>query len=178
MLGVLFSGRFAAAKDDKGRYFIDRDGIVFRHILSFLRTDNVPSIDTSNEILIRELIHEAEYFQLQPLLDIIKARVKWATEYHESIVAPLMTATPTSPNPGSVSLVVPTTPSGKRLTPKRGATKLATITPTATYTRKEIHALKVQHLLSPDAKLRPLNFAGIDLPGLDFSRLDLSYVDF
>ena len=29
-----FSGRFPLAPDDKGRYFIDRDGTHFRHILN------------------------------------------------------------------------------------------------------------------------------------------------
>lgn len=150
---------------------------MFRHILAFLRTDNIPSVDTNNEILVRELIHEAEYFQLLPLLDIIKSRVKWATEYHDSITAPLVSGASLSPSSSGNSLQVPATPNGsKRLSPKRTIAKVATISPTATYSRRDIHALKVQHLISPDAKLRPLNLAGIDLPSLDLSRLDLSYV--
>lgn len=33
----MFSGRFELQPDENGRYFIDRDGTHFRHILNFLR---------------------------------------------------------------------------------------------------------------------------------------------
>ena len=37
MLAAMFSGRHLTAIDEDGRYFIDRDGTHFRHILNFLR---------------------------------------------------------------------------------------------------------------------------------------------
>ena len=37
MLAAMFSGRHSTAIDEDGRYFIDRDGTHFRHILNFLR---------------------------------------------------------------------------------------------------------------------------------------------
>ena len=37
MLSTMFSGRFDLQADDKGYYFIDRDGTHFRYILNYLR---------------------------------------------------------------------------------------------------------------------------------------------
>ena len=37
MLAAMFSGRHLNSQDEDGRYFIDRDGTHFRHILNFLR---------------------------------------------------------------------------------------------------------------------------------------------
>ena len=37
MLCAMFSGRVGVLKDKDSRYFIDRDGNLFRHILNFLR---------------------------------------------------------------------------------------------------------------------------------------------
>eukprot|EP01098_Paradermamoeba_levis_P015481 TRINITY_DN790_c0_g1_i3.p1 TRINITY_DN790_c0_g1~~TRINITY_DN790_c0_g1_i3.p1 ORF type:complete len:343 (+),score=100.80 TRINITY_DN790_c0_g1_i3:37-1029(+) len=38
LLEAMFSGRHPIAKDSKGRFFIDVNGVVFEHILDFLRT--------------------------------------------------------------------------------------------------------------------------------------------
>ena len=37
MLAAMFSGRHFTSMDGEGRYFIDRDGTHFRHILNYLR---------------------------------------------------------------------------------------------------------------------------------------------
>ncbi|XP_076657941.1 BTB/POZ domain-containing protein Ktl [Halictus rubicundus] len=36
-LAALFSGKVPVEKDAKGRYFLDRDGVLFRYVLDFLR---------------------------------------------------------------------------------------------------------------------------------------------
>jgi len=43
MLAVMFSGRHNLSKDMNGRYFIDRDGAHFHHLLNFLRDGTVVS---------------------------------------------------------------------------------------------------------------------------------------
>ena len=60
MLAVMFSGRHPFSKDREGRYFIDRDGQYFGHILSYLRSDALPPEDVAQFVL-----REAEFFCLQ-----------------------------------------------------------------------------------------------------------------
>ena len=60
MLAVMFSGRHPFSKDREGRYFIDRDGQFFGHILSYLRSDALPPEDSALFVL-----REAEFFCLQ-----------------------------------------------------------------------------------------------------------------
>ena len=63
MLGAMFSGRHEVPLDEEGRYFIDRDGTHFRHILNFLRNpENFRVNLSSNEL--KELKVECEYYLL------------------------------------------------------------------------------------------------------------------
>eukprot|EP00741_Cyanophora_paradoxa_P006064 tig00000981_g5882.t1 len=71
MLCTMFSGRFEVTKDPEGLYFIDRDGTYFRHILNYLR-DGVTELP-EDRIAQREIMREAEYFQLQELVQYIKS---------------------------------------------------------------------------------------------------------
>ena len=48
--------------------FIDRDGKLFYHILTYLRTDKLPNDIMTNELLRQLLITEGEYYCLQNLL--------------------------------------------------------------------------------------------------------------
>ncbi|XP_043925620.1 BTB/POZ domain-containing protein KCTD16 [Protopterus annectens] len=57
------------AKDAKGRFFIDRDGFLFRYILDFLRDKQVVLPDHFPEK--GRLRREAEYFQLPELVKIL-----------------------------------------------------------------------------------------------------------
>jgi BTB/POZ domain-containing protein KCTD8/12/16 len=53
-------------RDSKGKYFIDRDGVLFRYTLDFLRNLKLTLPDNFHE---RErLIAEAEYFQLEAMM--------------------------------------------------------------------------------------------------------------
>ncbi|XP_028654156.1 BTB/POZ domain-containing protein KCTD21-like [Erpetoichthys calabaricus] len=69
MLGAMFKGELPLLKDDKGNYFIDRDGKIFRHILNYLRSSclDLPIGFTEMPLLKRE----ADFYQIRPLLDEI-----------------------------------------------------------------------------------------------------------
>jgi len=70
MLAAMFSGRYKISTDKTGAYFIDRDGALFHHILTYLRTGTLP-IDLST-VETRRLRTEADFYglaSLQMLLD-------------------------------------------------------------------------------------------------------------
>lgn len=69
MLEAMFSGRYTTKEVD-GRYFIDRDGKLFRHILSYLRDGEewVPPREQEFPALLKE----AQYFGIDPLVKIIE----------------------------------------------------------------------------------------------------------
>nr|XP_019952669.1 PREDICTED: BTB/POZ domain-containing protein KCTD16 isoform X2 [Paralichthys olivaceus] len=73
LLGKLFSSKKEAsndlARDPKGRYFIDRDGFLFRYVLDFLRDRQVVLPDHFPEK--GRLRKEAEYFQLPDLVKLL-----------------------------------------------------------------------------------------------------------
>ncbi|XP_035264437.1 BTB/POZ domain-containing protein KCTD16-like [Anguilla anguilla] len=73
LLGRIFSSKTdltsALPRDPKGRYFIDRDGFLFRYVLDYLRDKQVVLPDHFPE---RErLKREAEYFQLPEFVRIL-----------------------------------------------------------------------------------------------------------
>ncbi|KAA8586733.1 hypothetical protein FQN60_000569 [Etheostoma spectabile] len=73
LLGKLFSSKKDAsndlARDPKGRYFIDRDGFLFRYVLDYLRDKQVVLPDHFPEK--GRLKKEAEYFQLPDLVKLL-----------------------------------------------------------------------------------------------------------
>ncbi|XP_028815820.1 BTB/POZ domain-containing protein KCTD16a [Denticeps clupeoides] len=73
LLGKLFSPKKEhpndLARDLKGRYFIDRDGFLFRYVLDFLRDKHVVLPDHFPEK--GRLKREAEFFQLPELVRIL-----------------------------------------------------------------------------------------------------------
>ncbi|XP_046556817.1 BTB/POZ domain-containing protein KCTD7-like isoform X1 [Haliotis rubra] len=76
MLAVMFSGRHNLDTDPDGNYFIDRDGTHFHHILNFLRHDDPPPADLAEEIL-----KDAVYYGIDPLIDHLKSSPALFTEY-------------------------------------------------------------------------------------------------
>lgn len=66
LLSELFSGKFPLQKDQDGYYFFDRDNLVFGYLLSFLSGQEVTVLDPSERQM---LIEEAEFFEVQGLLD-------------------------------------------------------------------------------------------------------------
>ena len=73
MLAVMFSGRHKLVKDENGAYFIDRDGTHFRHILNYLRDGKInrQTIQENSEAFKNEILDEAEFFQINGLIDHI-----------------------------------------------------------------------------------------------------------
>ena len=72
MLHAMFSGRFDTKPSEDGSYFIDRDGTHFRFILKYLRTGQVTVPD--DKILRRELLAEAEFYQVEGIISEFIAR--------------------------------------------------------------------------------------------------------
>ncbi|XP_068883266.1 BTB/POZ domain-containing protein KCTD15 isoform X3 [Aphelocoma coerulescens] len=72
----LFNGTEPIVLDSlKQHYFIDRDGEIFRYILSFLRTSKLLLPDDFKDFNL--LYEEAKYYQLQPM---IKELERWKQE--------------------------------------------------------------------------------------------------
>ncbi|KAL2077544.1 hypothetical protein ACEWY4_027048 [Coilia grayii] len=86
LLGKLFSTKKDnsndLARDLRGRYFIDRDGFLFRYVLDYLRDKHVVLPDHFPEK--GRLKREAEYFQLPELVKILTPDDKRADEYLHS----------------------------------------------------------------------------------------------
>ncbi|XP_038236995.1 BTB/POZ domain-containing protein KCTD4 [Dermochelys coriacea] len=70
------NGKILCPFDADGHYFIDRDGLLFRHILNFLRNGELllPEGFRENQLLAQE----ADFFQLKMLADAVKSR--WEKE--------------------------------------------------------------------------------------------------
>nr|XP_023029575.1 BTB/POZ domain-containing protein KCTD3 [Leptinotarsa decemlineata] len=61
---ALLSGRISSLRDEKGAIFIDRDPKIFSIVLNYLRTREIELNGTD----LRTLRHEAEYYNIAPLL--------------------------------------------------------------------------------------------------------------
>jgi len=68
----MFSGRFDTKAAEDGSYFIDRDGTHFRYILNYLRTGQL--IVPKDEIIRKELLAEAEFYQVEGMIKALTAR--------------------------------------------------------------------------------------------------------
>jgi len=70
LLSSMFTGNIRVAKDSRGRYFIDRDGVLFRFVLDYLRNNEL-TLPTNFEETDRLLV-EAEFFRLKGLCKLLK----------------------------------------------------------------------------------------------------------
>lgn len=64
MLAAMFSGRHHLLTDKSGRYFIDRNGSTFLHILNYLRDEQLPPLQDCLKVY-----REAQFFNIQPLIE-------------------------------------------------------------------------------------------------------------
>ena len=68
MLAAMFSGRHKLIQDEKGAYFIDRDGTHFRFILNYLRDGHLgEGTLPEDRFQLQELVRESDYYQLTEL---------------------------------------------------------------------------------------------------------------
>eukprot|EP00759_Apiculatamorpha_spiralis_P008686 PhF_6_TR1561/c0_g1_i1/m.2844 len=90
MLSAMFSGLYSVATDRNGNYFLDRDGSLFRHVLTYLRTGSPPSDLTPGET--KRLRAEADFYGLAGLLQLLdidqrKIRQRFAVlQYNQTFV--------------------------------------------------------------------------------------------
>lgn len=78
MLGAMFSGRYQPITDPNGRFFIDRDGKLFKYILNFLRTGSTVGVDETDVPLMTELLGEATFYQIEPLVQLLSTSLNMA----------------------------------------------------------------------------------------------------
>lgn len=71
MLAVMFSGRHELLQED-GTFFLDRDGTYFRHILNFLRDGFQPDTLPQDEVALKEIQTEANFYQLNGLVEAVE----------------------------------------------------------------------------------------------------------
>ena len=71
LLGQIFTGNSNSKllKDSKGKYFLDRDGVLFRYILDYLRNQKLVLPENFHEK--ERLKNEAEYFKLPDMVKSI-----------------------------------------------------------------------------------------------------------
>lgn len=74
MLASMFSGRIPTRSDAEGRFFIDRDGRLFHHILNYLRDGKFPVGLASTQRY--ELEREASFYGLEALAAHLRADLK------------------------------------------------------------------------------------------------------
>jgi hypothetical protein len=73
LLGAMFSGKgkMTLAKDNKGKYFIDRDGVLFRYVLDYLRNQKLVLPENFHEK--DRLKNEAEYYKLPNMVKCVQS---------------------------------------------------------------------------------------------------------
>lgn len=63
--------------DSRGAHFVDRDGILFRYVLDYLRNDRLMLPDNFDEH--KRLISEAQYYKLSNLVDLLVSGIAAAS---------------------------------------------------------------------------------------------------
>ena len=88
MLGAMFNGSMPTTKDSNGHYFIDRDGAMFHHILNYLRSASLV-LPVSFQLL-ESLALEADFFQIEPLIQEINELRRKESEVPNTTVGRLV----------------------------------------------------------------------------------------
>ena len=78
MLLIMVSERFEQKPEEDGAFFIDRDGRHFRSILNYLRTTELSFPE--GETAFRELQAEAQFYQIQGILDKLQFNSEIVTD--------------------------------------------------------------------------------------------------
>lgn len=73
----LISGNFGVQRDSKGHIFIDRDPKLFRTVINYLRSQCTQLVvEDSNKGKLRAILAEAEYYQVEPLIEELNKLVE------------------------------------------------------------------------------------------------------
>lgn len=202
MLGAMFSGRYQQVTDPQGRHFIDRDGLLFRHILNYLRTDSVSTVDVTSVSSLIEILQESVYFQIESLTQLLTAHLakadasensplqRYRSREWEDPIPPYkttssqlgITAPPPSDGAHIKRLSVPGSSSSSTNEQARHLIRNISTTPRTrrqaaaeppAYSREEIHQMMLKY-----GERRRINLAGLDLRGIDLSKLEIKNIDF
>jgi hypothetical protein len=87
MLERMFSGSIDSTRVD-GRYFIDRDGSLFQHILRYLRDTDIWTPPSYVDVC-RDLLREAQFFCLEPLVEILETAINENHNVNQSLIETL-----------------------------------------------------------------------------------------
>merc|ERR1711934_107468 len=90
ILARMINGKIPPRRDSEGNAFLDRDPQIFKFILEFLRSSKVVISDDLIQGILPQLLHEAEYFMIDPLVEELRHRQarlnkKDALDCHDSI---------------------------------------------------------------------------------------------
>ena len=80
--------------DERRRIFIDRDGELFAHILNFLRNNEL-LVPLDDPVLVTKLLREAQYFQIQILVDqlmVLKSKIDQASMSYKELLRVINTS--------------------------------------------------------------------------------------
>lgn len=69
LLAAIFTGRTPVTRDAKGKYFLDRDGVLFRYVLDFLRNDSLVLPESFREA--ERLRNEAAHLKLGSMVEAL-----------------------------------------------------------------------------------------------------------
>ena len=72
MLARMLTGSVPSKKDDSGAFFIDRDGLLFRHVLNFLRNDKLSLPHPFDDY--ESLRNEAEFYEIEPMIQALEGK--------------------------------------------------------------------------------------------------------
>lgn len=94
LLGQMFTGRWRPGqpqqpvlRDSKGKYFIDRDGVLFRYTLDFLRNQKLTLPENFHEC--ERLKQEADYFQMNEMrATLLAATASRSVDRRPSAIGP------------------------------------------------------------------------------------------
>jgi len=67
---AMFSGRFLVKPTEDGAYFVDRDPLVFRYILNYLRGET-PNVALLSKIELEQLRADASFYHVEGLLEMV-----------------------------------------------------------------------------------------------------------
>lgn len=74
ILARMITGQIPLRRDQDGNFFLDRDPNIFKYILDFLRSSKVVLSDEQMSGILPQLMQEAEYFMIDPLIDELRHR--------------------------------------------------------------------------------------------------------